>query len=499
MSDYNRQHPVAAITRAVDLVRDNLITIIVLMVVGASGSGEGMFLWWFVGFFLFLLVAGTVGWWRFVYRMDEGELQIKQGVFVRKSLYLTRDRVQVIDVTAGIIQRMFGLVSVEIKTAGSTSREASLSAVTESEAERITTLLRNGEKRGGADLSDDFQVSAGEGHGQEPTPSERTYRLPGKELVIAASTSGSFGIALSIIATVFSQVEPLISESRIYEWLIAYLPSETDGFFILTILTVFVVFAWLMSFFGTLFKYGDFSLTLNQNEMIVRRGIFEKKSITVPFNRIQALRIVEGVMRQPFGYASLHVESAGYGDQREGGSVVIYPLIKREEIELFLEENLPDYPGELSAYKPAARSVTRYIVRSTLVLALIIAGVYWVLDASHWIWLCVLPGVIWGWLRHKDAAIGADPERLIVRSRILARTTAVIRKNRAQDVSLRASWIQQFRNFANLEVSVASGDQGRSFTIRELEVSTAEELLPWIARENGYDFISNGPVGNLLS
>lgn len=493
MSEFQRQHPVAAITRAIDLVRENLVTVIVLLGVGASGSEGGMFLWWFAGLFVFLLVAGTVGWWRFVYRVQEGELQIKQGIFVRKNLYLTRDRVQVIDVTAGVIQRIFGLVSVEIKTAGSTSREASLSAVSRNEAERITILLRNGKPTADGEESDE-QTEPGK------TQNERSYRLPGKELIIAASTSGSFGIALSIIATIFSQLEPLISETQMYEWLIAYIPSETDGMFIVTILAVFIVFAWLMSFFGTLLKYGDFSLTVSEHEMVVRRGIFEKKSITVPFNRIQALRIVEGVMRQPFGYATLHVESAGYGDQRDGGSVVILPLMIRSEIEAFLEENLPDYPGDLSTYHPPERALRRYIIRSTVVLALVIAGIYWVLDASNLIWLLVLPGIIWGWLRYKDAAVGVDQDRMIIRSRILARTTAVIRKKRAQDVSVRSSWIQQFRGLANLEVSVASGDQGRSFRVRELDTDTAIRVLPWITRkkEGERSFMSDSNVASLL-
>lgn len=472
MSEFQRQHPVAAITRAVDLVRGNFVTIIVLMVVGASGSGGVAFVWWLAGLFVFLLISGAAGWWRFVYRVEEGELQIRQGIFVRKNLFLTRDRIQVIDVTAGIIQRMFGLVSVEIKTAGSTSREASLSAVARSEAHRLTDLLRNGEPHG---EEEETEVAGVE-------QIRKTYQLPAKELIIAASTSGSFGIALSIIATIFSQIEPFVSETELYEWFLAVIPSEADGMLILSLVMVFIIFAWLMSFFGTLLTYGDFTLTLEEDEMVIRRGIFEKKQITVPYNRIQAVRIVEGVLRQPFGYGTLHVESAGYGDQKGSGSVVIFPLMKSSEIGLFLEETLPDYRGVLKAEKPPLRAVTRYIFRSILVLALILAGVWWILGASPWIWILLLPGVFWGLLRHRDAAVGIDADRMILRSRALARTTAIVRKGRAQDLSISSSWIQQWRGFGNLDVSVASGDQGRHFQVRELQTETLQQLLPWITK-----------------
>jgi putative membrane protein len=469
MSEFKRQHPVAAISRAVDLIRGNLITIIIVLVFGASGGGGPSFLWVFIGLFVFLLVAGTAGWWRFVYRVENGELQIKQGIFVRKNLYLTRDRVQVIDVTAGIIQRMFGLVKVEIKTAGSSSREASLSAVTKSEARYLTQLLR---RNGNLDAVTD-----------DPEPEiEEKYFLPGKELLVAASTSGSFGIALSILATIFSQIEPLISETEMYEWFLSYIPSDTDVFFIITIILVFVIFAWLMSFFGTLIRFGDFTLTIKPDEMVISRGIFEKKRITVPFNRIQAVRIVEGIMRQPLGYATIYVESAGYGDQQGSGSVVLMPLIKKSEIRSLVQRILPEYHFEADMIKPPKRAMTRYVIRSSFVLAMIILSIYWFLDAPGMIWVFMIPGLFWGWLRHRDAAVGIDRERVMVRSRVLSLSTAVVRRKRAQDVTSSSSWIQRYRNLANLEVSVASGDQGRSFRVQELDVDDAGRLLPWISK-----------------
>ncbi|MEX0823273.1 MAG: PH domain-containing protein, partial [Balneolaceae bacterium] len=140
MFEFRRQHPVAAISRALGLIRGNVVTIIVLLFIG-SQSGEASILIWIGGGFAFLLLIGTITWWRFLYRIEDGELHIKQGVFVRKDLFLTKDRVQVIDITSGVIQRMFGLVKVDIQTAGSTSREAAIDAVTVEQAREISRLL----------------------------------------------------------------------------------------------------------------------------------------------------------------------------------------------------------------------------------------------------------------------------------------------------------------------------------------------------------------------
>ena len=45
--------------------------------------------------------------------------------------------------------------------------------------------------------------------------------------------------------------------------------------------------------------------------MIITKGLLEKKRITLPLNRIQAIRIVENPLRQLTGFATVVVESAG--------------------------------------------------------------------------------------------------------------------------------------------------------------------------------------------
>lgn len=472
MSEFRRQHPIAAVARALALIKGNLVTIIVLLVVGSRG-GEASVIWWIGGGFLTLLVLGIVSWWRFQYKIEDGQMHIKRGLLVRQNLYLTRDRVQVIDITAGVLQRMFGLVKVEIKTAASSSREATIDAISRANAEIITEKLK---KNNGPDTG----LQDAENPAEEKQAS--TFHLPGKNLLVAASTSGSFGIALSVIGTLFSQAEPLISENEIYEWFMNVIPAETDLFLIITVIGLLILFAWLMSFFGTLFSYGDFSLTVFSDELLITRGIFEKKRITIPFNRIQAIWIMEGVLRQPFGYCSVHLESAGYGDSKGNGSILLFPLIKKHKLDPFLEKIVPDYIKSAPAQKPPFRAMRRYIFKSMLISAPVIAGLWWLLDTSLWIWILIMPAAFWGWLRYRDASIGWDYDNIMISFRNLAKTTAIIKKTRAQDLDIEQSWIQKFRNLITVNLHVASGDQGRSFSVKELEVSVSDYLERWIRK-----------------
>ncbi|WP_158278737.1 PH domain-containing protein [Rhodohalobacter mucosus] len=468
MSEFQRQHPASAISGAFALIRENFVTILIFLFLGVSNENLD-FLWWISGGFIVLLLLGFGSWWRFEYKIENGELHIRRGLFVRKNLYLTKDRIQVIDITAGLVQRLFGLVKVDIQTAGSSSREASIEAVSLQRAKEINRLLR-----GETDSSD-----AGESEEISETidKPQKIFTLPGKELLIAASTSGSFGIAFSILATVFSQAEPLLDESEMYDIIIGLLPAQNDLFTIIVMVVIFAAAAWLLSFISTLLSYGDFKLEVKPDEMVISRGIFEKKRLTIPYNRIQAVHISEGIIRQPLGYASVHIESAGYGDDKGTGSIVLFPLMKRDELLLFLNDILPDYQKLHEGVRPPARAARRYMIRASVVITAITAALYWLLSLNNWVWIIPALSVYWGWLRYRDAAAALSEDVLVIRSRQLAKNTAYIKRKRIQDATISQSWIQCFRNLCTVTVHVASGDQGKSFSVTDLEAAEGRFLL----------------------
>jgi putative membrane protein len=447
------------------MIRGNLVTILVFLFIG-SQSESFSFLVMIGGGFALLMISGVLDWWRFLFKVEEGEMHIKRGIFVRKNIYLTKDRIQVIDISSGVIQRMFGLVKIDIQTAGSTSRAAMIEAVPLEIAKEIKQKL----SKNGADSEEISEAQPAKKH-------RDVYGLPNKDLLIAASTSGRFGIALSILGTLFSQIEPVIRESNLFEYLFSLLPSQTDTFMIVSIIFIFIAVAWLISFFSTLFMYGDFSLEIDDDELVISRGIFEKKRITVPYKRIQALFVTEGIIRQPLGYCSVHIHSAGYGDEKGSGAIVLFPLIKRSKVESLIEKVVPHYDVTLSGKTPPIRSLRRYIFRSAALLTLITAVLYWVFSLSNWIWTIPILSVGWGWQKYKDAAIAWDDKNVIISNRTLSKKIAIVKRDRIQDISVSSSWIQQFRNLCSAQVYVASGDHGSSFSIDDIEEGDGELYL----------------------
>lgn len=526
--EFRRQHPVAAISKTLSYIRENLVTVIVGVVIGTRNT-DMTFAFFIVAGVALILASGIASWWRFQFRVLGDEIQMVSGVFVRKKLYLTKDRIQVIDISAGIVQRMFGLVRLDIQTAGSSSRAAAIDAITLKEAEEIQRQLRSESERAAAKPATHSEAGLGtaasgtissgtntsgtdktqvntpgtdkkgiyplESHPQlgsfegSSTPEAygqaygHTYRLPGKDLLIAASTSGRFGIILSIMAAIYGQLQPVIYDAEWLDRMFSLLPAQTGPAYYINIALLFVLLAWLVSFFSTIINYSDFSVRVQAKELIITRGLFEKKRVTVPKDRIQSVYLQEGLMRQPFGLLSVHLNTAAYGDDKGGGNVQLFPLLNRRKTGRLLQTLLPDYHISLPVQNPPLRSLRRYVFRASMLPLLIAAAIYYVIHETASGYgasaLILLPlfAALWGWIRYRDAAIGWSETHLILRERTLARTTAILEFRRIQDITLSQTFFQRLRDLCTVRVHIASGDRGRSFACKDLRTDTGLELL----------------------
>lgn len=475
MSEFKRQHPIAAITKVIEGIKQNFITIVILLFIGTSNT-EGYFIYFLLGGIAITLVSGVLSWVVFRYRVHENELQIKKGVLVKSNMYLSKDRIQVIDITEGLLQRMFGLVKVEVKTAGGGTETATISAISRGDAEALRSELRkkrsaNGE---GEEEAEEVYEAEEEVLGQ--------WKLSTKDLVFAAFTSGNFGLIASILGAVSGQMDEFINEETI-EYVYEALPGYSDVTLIAGIVIAIIVISWTLSFLGVIFKYSDFQLEKTSKELIITSGLVEKKHITVPFDRIQAVRFVEGIIRQPFGYGMLYVESAGFDQTQKGRSIVLVPFIASSNISSFLAEFLKEYKEPEYQIRPPRKTLWRYIRRPNyFVLPLI--PIAWYLMEYGWLSLLIIPllGYL-GWMRYLDAALGLGDKILRMRYRVVSRTTAIVKKSRIQNIETSQNPFQDHKDIQNLTVTAASGAGGMGFETADLSLPDTFKVLKWLINE----------------
>jgi len=416
---------------------------------------------------------GFLSWRATTYRIEGGAFHLKRGVLARSERSLPLERLGGVNTVQGVVQRLFRVVELRLEAAGGTGGEpeVSLPALSLPSADALREELTRG-RRDRAGVPE-------EGVG-EPSPTV-LRRLSARDLLVAGLTSGQVGVAASVVfgaSQVLDDVIPGDIAERIFEsYVLGSSPSLAP---ILALLLAVGLFAWFLSIAGTVLAHAGFTLSRSADGkyLHVKRGLLSRYETTIPISRIQAVRLVEGALRQPFGLASLAVESAGFAD--EGGvSTTLFPLLPRGEVEDLLREATPLFATPLDRLEPLPRrSRGRYAFRATLP-ALVLAAPPAVLLFPWGLAAFVLavPFALYGLLCYRAAGSGLDDEgRIVVRFRRLARTTIVAPRGRLQSRGYTVSPLQRRRRLATFGFRVASGSGGSGFRLTDVDAGAARDL-----------------------
>ena len=350
-----RLHPAGALLAGVRVVRELLVA--VLLGSGYALLGEGLppsygpiALAAVAAVLALAALAGYLSWRATTYAVAGGAIVLRRGVLARQETSVPVERVSSVDTEQGPVQRLFGVVELRIQAAGGgKAPEIRLSAVTAPAAEQLRAALASAAPRTAAELDE---------------PAEPIRRLGGRALVVAALTAGQIGVAVPVVTGALQYVDDFAQGYA--EALIDAVSTSLSVAF--AALLVVLVAAWSLSILGTVVAFSGFSVSRRGDRLLVERGFLKRRVTTIPIARVQAVRIVEGVLRQPFGLAQLRVESAGYAAEA-AVNTTLFPLIRRGEVPAFLADALPELAGPLGPLRrPPQRSALRFAAPPTLCL-----------------------------------------------------------------------------------------------------------------------------------
>ncbi len=437
-------------------------------------------------------VWGFLSWRATSYVVSGGAFHLRQGVIQKSERTIPLDHVQSVDTVQGVVQRIFGVVEVRVETAGGGTNEpdASLSALSRAAAGTLRREIETSRHK------------PTDADGEESGPSV-VRRLTTRDLLIAGATSGQIGIAVSLVAVVSQFFDDLFSNEFVERVVTTFAPRSVTA--VLLLVVVAGLFAWLLAIGGTVLAHAGFTLARDGDYLYIRRGLLERREATISLSRIQAVRVVEGILRQPFGLAALRVESAGYGEDA-GVSTILFPLLPRQEVEGFLRAAAPEFAGEPSLERLPRRALRRYVFRAMLatiplvfvVSAIAVIGLFSGFTApgcgdagcaaEDFSWLAfeipaalllvalLVFAALYGWLQYRDAGWAISDSRLFARSRLLSRATAIAPRRRLQSRSIVSSPFQRRLRLATLQARVASGGGGAEVRIVDLDAPAAGTL-----------------------
>jgi putative membrane protein len=233
---------------------------------------------------------------------------------------------------------------------------------------------------------------------------------------------------------------------------------------------------------GTLRLY-RFALVRDGDVLRSSRGLFGRQSTTIPADRVQAVRLVEGFSRMLLGYCSLQVEVAGIPrtstDQR-----MLFPLVRTARAEELIRRALPELPWPSQSLLVLPARLHRRYLTLPLEYAAGFTLVMLFLPGS-WELLAVVPlplGYVLGVARAREARWWVDDRSVVFRwRRLFSRNTVVAHCGGSQLTEFSTSPWKAKKRVAGFKMRFSSGRQAG---IRYLADTDALLLLHTVGRRD---------------
>ena len=264
----------------------------------------------FGGIMVAILVIALISYLQyyfFTFHIDDesNEFVIQKGVLNKTRITIQLHKIQQVSINQSLIQRLVGVHKLEIDTAGSDKKEASISAISHDLATILKERLINHSQLDRSEIAETIL--------EENTPTS-FIKIGLLSLIKIGFTSNyvkSFALLFLFFTTImenlqqFSQNE-VINEDKVTSYL-DKLPMLTS---IAIVLGSIVGLVLVVNLVRTVIKYFDFTIQKSKQAIILTYGLISTKNTLLNPNKVQKIKITQNYFQKKFDVTTIEVHQA---------------------------------------------------------------------------------------------------------------------------------------------------------------------------------------------
>lgn len=382
------------------------------------------------------------------YRMNEGRLEIHEGLINRATRVIDPARIQNVNLVQNVFHKLSGLVELRVETAGDSSSEGLLSALSLAEATQLREALEAA--RGSAAAPASTQL-------RPPLLENGPLELVAYGL--SASRLGAVAFLLIAGMDALNSVEPGGADEAARRL--------GPGATLAVVLLAFAA-SQVLAGAGSLLRHWRFRLVRQGDRLSTQEGLFTTRRVEIPLSKVQMLTADEPLLRRLMGYGTVSIETAAlsFDEGRARQAEATLPMVASEQLGATLLEAAPairvdPWNAELSRPHPRAllRTLSRGLLRASLISSVLIGLTWGTLSAYSLLfplialpWAVVAAVLDWrwqGWL--------LTPAAVIARRGWFSRRTVVVARDKVQTVELHQGPVLRLLGLALPLVRAAGG------------------------------------------
>ncbi len=263
------------------------------------------------GIIVFIGIIAFLRYWFFKFYIDDDlqEFVIESGIFNKTKTTIQLHKIQKVAINQSLIQRIFNVHKLEIDTAGSSEKEASISAISQEMALDLKSrLIQNTESFGKSITSEEIL--------EEQPKNFITIGLSSLfKIGLTANYVASFAYLVLFFSTISDNLRQIGKESLIDENI-----NKLNQFPLMTVLTVIlgliILLILILNLVTTVIKYFNFTIRRNENTFVLSYGLINLKNTIINPEKVQILKLTQNYFQKKLNVNTIEIKQASSDEGR---------------------------------------------------------------------------------------------------------------------------------------------------------------------------------------
>ena len=278
--------------------------------------------------------------------VENQEFIVTEGVLNKTKTTIQLHKIQQVNINQTFIQKIIGVFSLDVDTAGTQKKEGNIRAVSHALALSLKSqLLESKQNNNVAEI----KLNPTDTVAIEVIISAPFIKISFLSLVKIGITSNylrGFSLLLLFVITMFDYIhkftdEDLISDEEIDN----YVNQDVVLNLVLFLIAALILVVIIINLVRIIFKYFDFKIIKQNNSLLLSYGLLNTKSTILKPEKVQITTVTQNYFQKKMNVLQLKIRQATSGNIHERNAVVEIPgcnKYERDEILKLLYDVIPE-------------------------------------------------------------------------------------------------------------------------------------------------------------
>ncbi len=438
----------------------NLIPLFIAFLIGGSAKSKGGYI-----FYSIMVIAGIaaiysiIAFFKYYFYLKEDHIIVNKGVLRKTKLEIPFERIQSINFEQNVIHRLFGVVKLNMDTAGSAKEEVQLNALNIDLAKRLRShILSNRVIAPTNESQEELQV--------EEDVREEIFRLSIPQLIkvgVTANHLRSGGLIIIFFFYIYDSLEDfgLNVVEKLEEYTPVFQQVARSLFIVLFLVVLFFIVSFFISIINTILRYYNLRMFRRGDGFVIDSGLFNRKQYAAKDSKIQMVGWSQNLLQGLARIYSIGLKQASSIENSLKSTFVAVGLSSQNISKII------DYLYGIRAEEFQSmdwQSVDRYYLFRRLYYSTVAAIIATIIIVFSQDWMDLIyvlvffvVAVMASFLNYKKKKYGLSEHFLSVKGGTFGHSVELIEQYKIQSVSLTSTPFQRRRELASLRIMTASG------------------------------------------